>query len=89
MNSRLRKIESRSSFSRLLALNQKAGFADKKVIICVLCFNQFVVYSMRNPTVCRNAKRVRCFASYLSCYVSLKQALFGFSSLNLKSSRLK
>ena len=46
MNSRLRKIESRSSFSRLLALNQKAGFADKKVIICVLCFNQFVVYSM-------------------------------------------
>ena len=25
-------------------------FADKKVrVICVLCFNQFVVYSMRNP----------------------------------------
>ena len=33
-------------------------FADKKVIICVLvCFNQFVVYSMRNPVVYWIAKK--------------------------------
>ena len=28
------------------------------------------------------------FANYLSCYVSLNQALFRYSSLNLKISRL-
>ena len=29
-----------------------------KVTICVLCFIQFVVYSMRNPVVYRTAKKV-------------------------------
>ena len=33
-------------------------FADRKVIICVLCFIEFVVYSMRNPVVYRAAKKV-------------------------------
>ena len=54
-------------------------FADKKVIACVLCFINFVVYSMRNPVVYRTAKKV------VFCYVSLKQAPFGCSSLNFKN----
>ena len=29
-----------------------------KVTICVLCFIQFVVYSMRNPVVYRTAKKI-------------------------------
>ena len=33
-------------------------FADKRVIICVLCFIEFVVYSMRNPVVYRATKKV-------------------------------
>ena len=33
-------------------------FADTKVIICVVCFIQFVVYSVRNPVVYRTAKKV-------------------------------
>ena len=43
-----------------MALNQDAApvFTDKEVIICVLCFMQFVVYSMRNPVVYRTAKKV-------------------------------
>ena len=45
-NSRLRKIGYRSSFSWfqrvLMALNHRPVFADKNVIICVLCFIQFV-----------------------------------------------
>ena len=49
--------------------------ADKNVIICALCFIQVVVYSMRNPVVYVTAKK-KCFANYLSCYVSLNQALF-------------
>ena len=58
-NSRLRKIGSRSSLSGLLALNhRRAGFNRlDKVVICVLCSNKFVVYSMRNPVVYRTAKR--------------------------------
>ena len=38
--------------------NHTTVFADKKVIICALCFIQFVVYSMRNPVVYRTAKKV-------------------------------
>ena len=64
-NSRLRKIGYRSSFSWfqrvLMALTHRPVFADKKVIICVLCFIQFVVYSMPNPVVYRTAKRVVFF----------------------------
>ena len=41
----------------LLALNHLGRFADKRVIICVLCFNQFVVYSMRKPVVYWTAKK--------------------------------
>ena len=41
-----------------MALNHRPVFADKKVIICALCFIQFVVYSMRNPVVYRTAKKV-------------------------------
>ena len=41
-----------------MALHHRPVFADKKVIICVLCFIQFVVYSMRNPIVYRTAKKV-------------------------------
>ena len=41
-----------------MALNYRPVFADKKVIICVLCFIQFVVYSMRNPVVYRTARKV-------------------------------
>ena len=40
-----------------MALNQRPVFADK-VIIYVLYFNQFVVYTMRNPVICRTAKKV-------------------------------
>ena len=32
-------------------------FADRKVIICVVCFIEFVVCSMRNPVVYRAAKK--------------------------------
>ena len=42
----------------LMALHHRPVFADKKVIICALCFIQFVVYSMRNPVVFRIAKKV-------------------------------
>ena len=42
----------------LMALHHRPVFADKKVIICALCFIQFVVYSMRNPVVYRTAKKV-------------------------------
>ena len=52
------RIGSRSSFSRLYGLNQRPVFADKKVIIYVLLFNQFVVCSMRNPVIYRTAKKV-------------------------------
>ena len=38
------RIGSRSSFSGLYGLNQRPVFADKKVIIYVLYFNQFVFY---------------------------------------------
>ena len=41
-----------------MALHHRPVFADKKVIICALCFIQFVVYSMRNPVVYRTAKKV-------------------------------
>ena len=51
------------SFSGLLALNHRPIFVDKKVVIRVgLCFNQFVVYSMRNHAVYRTAKK-QCFAN--------------------------
>ena len=40
-----------------MALNRKPVFVDKKVIICVLFFIQFVVYSTRNPVVYRNGRR--------------------------------
>ena len=40
-----------------MALNHRPVFVDKKVIICALCFIQFVVYSMRNPVVYRTAKK--------------------------------
>ena len=55
-NSRLRKIGSTvglvSADSWLSTI-----LADKKVIICVLCLNQFVVYSMQNPGVYRILKK--------------------------------
>ena len=59
-NSRFRKIGSRSTeFQRaLMALHRRPVFADKKVIICALCFIQFVTYSMWNPVVYRTAKKV-------------------------------
>ena len=41
-----------------MALHHRPVFADKKVIICALCFIQFVVYSMRNPVL---YKRHRIF----------------------------
>ena len=41
-----------------MALNHRPVFADKKVIICGLCFIQFVVYSRRNPVVYRTAIKV-------------------------------
>ena len=41
-----------------MALHHSPVFADKKVIIGVLCVIQFVVYSMRNPVVYRTAKKV-------------------------------
>ena len=41
-----------------MALNHKLVFADKKAIICVLCFTQFVVYSMQNPLFNGTAKKV-------------------------------
>ena len=41
-----------------MALHHRPVFADKKVIICALCFIQFVVYSMRNTVVYRTAKKV-------------------------------
>ena len=44
-----------------MALNHRPVFADKKVIICVLCFIQVVVYSMRNAVVYRTAKRIVFF----------------------------
>ena len=70
-----------------MALNQEAEpvFTDKEVIICVKCFMQFVVYSMRNPVVYRTAKKY-CFANHLSCYVSLNQALFAAVHSTLKFS---
>ena len=52
------RIGSRSGFSELYGFEPKAAFADKKVIIYVLYFNQFVVYSMRNPVIYRTAKKV-------------------------------
>ena len=66
-----------------MALNHKAGFCtyELKVIICGVCFIQFVFYSMQNPAVYRTAKKV-VFANYLSCYVNLSQAPFCCSSLN-------
>ena len=48
---------SASSFSGLLALNHRPGFADKKVMILCIMF-QSVVYSMRNPVIYRTAKKV-------------------------------
>ena len=39
-----------------MALHHRPVFADKKVIICALCFIQFVVYSMRNPVNNNNTK---------------------------------
>ena len=41
-----------------MALHHRPVCADRKVIICALCFIQFVVYSMRNPVVYRTAKKV-------------------------------
>ena len=41
-----------------MALNHRPVFADKKVIVRVLSFIQFVVYSMRNSVVYRKAKKV-------------------------------
>ena len=74
-----------------MALNHRPVFADK-VTSCALCFIQFVVFSMRNPVVYRlyrTAKKKQCFADYISCYVSLNQALYHCSELKLKISRLK
>ena len=51
----------------LLALNHRPVFADKKVIICALCFIQFVVYSMRNPVVYRIAKKSSVLLIKLLC----------------------
>ena len=42
----------------LMALCHRPVFADKEVIICALCFLQFVVYSMRNLVVYRTGKKV-------------------------------
>ena len=44
-----------------MALNHRPFFADKQVIICVVCFIKFVVYSMRNPVVYRTVKGVVFF----------------------------
>ena len=44
-----------------MALYHRPVFADKKVIICALCFIQFVVYSTRNPVVYWTAKKVVLF----------------------------
>ena len=44
-----------------MALHHRPVFADKKVIICALCFIQFVVYSIQNPVVYRTAKKVLFF----------------------------
>ena len=50
-----------------MALNHRLVFADKKVIICALCFIQFVVYSMRNPVVYRIAKKSSVLLIKLLC----------------------
>ena len=54
-NFRLRKIGSRFIFSGLLALNHLGRFWQ---IEGGDVTNQFVVYSMRNPVINRNAKKV-------------------------------
>ena len=41
-----------------MAFNHMPIFVDKKVIICALCFSQFVVCSMQNPVVYRTVKKV-------------------------------
>ena len=46
-----------STQGTLVALNHRPVFADTKVIIRVLCFNQFVVCSKQNPVVYRTAKK--------------------------------
>ena len=52
-----------------MALNHRPIFVDKKVIIRLgLCFNQFVVYSMRNPAVSRTAKK----QSFANCVRSTR-----------------
>ena len=81
---------SRYSFSaRVLGFEPfKPVSADETVIICVLCFNQLVIYSMRNRVVYRTAKKV-VFVNYLSCFVSLYRATFSCSSRNIKICRLK
>ena len=57
LEKQLSEIGSRSS---LMTLNQKAGFCryELKVIICGVCFIQFVVYSMQNVVLYRTAKKV-------------------------------
>ena len=49
------RIGSMSSLSGLLYLNQRPIFPDKKVTIYVLCFDQFVAYSMQNTVIYRTA----------------------------------
>ena len=52
-----------------MALNHRPILADKKEIICALCFIQLVVYSMRNPIVYRTEKKVMVFG--VSCVARL------------------
>ena len=62
-----------------MVLNHRPVFADKKVIVRVLSFIQFVVYSMRNSVVYRKAKKV------VFCYLSLNQADFRSYFTQLKN----
>ena len=52
-----------------MALSHRPILADKKEIICALCFIQLVVYSMRNPIVYRTEKKVMVFG--VSCVARL------------------
>ena len=67
-------------------------FADKKVIICVLCFMQFVVYSIRIPFVYRIPVVYRILKDFalelapLVCDIYNQSVREGYIPAHLKSS---
>ena len=55
----------------------------QKVTICALFHSVFCIFHAKSCCLWGREKKL-CFADYLCCYVSLNQALFRSSSLNLK-----